>query len=113
LDGLSQGFCQKRRIGWKKLYWPAGDQNVLAFNYPPFRFEVIKERLWANEQTASLDFEGSEYVHVESGDWFEVKRSAHGASNGVLLDDAIRLHLIEDFHDFLNLHVHSFVSRLD
>ena len=51
--------------------------------------------------------EGNNNVNAQRGDRLKVKRRAHRAANGVVVDDAIHLHLVDDFKGGFHLAVPS------
>src|SRR5207253_2720559 len=59
----------------------------------------------AEQEASRLGTEGDEDVHIEGGDGFEIEGRADRAADGVALNDAVGLHLIDGGDDFPNVHV--------
>ena len=87
------------------MHWPSGDDDVFTFDRATVGFEIIEDGLWTDRQAASVGLEGDKNIHIQRGDRFKIERRAGRAADGVALNDAVSLHLVDrrkgvfDVHD--------------
>ena len=103
-DGFGQSLLHQRAGRWQKLHGPASDDDVFALHAAAARGEVIENGLWADEPGTRIGAEGDEDVHVEGRDRLQVERGPHGPADGVALDHAVGLHLVNESDDFNDVH---------
>ena len=94
----------------QELNRPAADDDVFAFDRAAPRLEIIKNGLRADEQAPRLGSESHEDDHVEGGDRFKVEGRAHRAADGVAINHAVGLHLIDGGDDFSNVHARLYLA---
>src|SRR5437667_9739041 len=70
---LGERFLDQRTGGRKELHRPSGKHDVFALHFAAPRLEVIKDTLWADEQTASFRPESNEDVQVERGNRLKIE----------------------------------------
>jgi hypothetical protein len=112
--GSGQRFSQKRAPSRKKLDRPARNDDVLTRDLP-----IAWSRHYATytvypaasphavftfHQSAGLGVEFNENIDVQRGNRFEIKCCADSAANGVTVDDAIALHLVDHLDGLSDAH---------
>ena len=104
-DGLGQGLLGQRASGRKELHGPAGNDDVFALRLVTACREVVVKGRKTDERGAGRFLEGNENINVQRGRRFQIKHRSDRAANGVLADNSIRLHLVDDFQRGFHLQI--------
>src|SRR5688572_9257639 len=70
----------------------ARDDNILTFNYPTPRLQIIKNRFEANKLTSRAAFKYDENINIERRYRLQIERRPHRPADRVAIDDSVRLH---------------------
>lgn len=107
LDGFREGFFRQRPGRRQELDGPAANDDIFTLHGAASGLQVIVDGPWADQEIPRIGPEGDEDIHVQRRDRLQIERRANGSADGVALDHAIRLHLVDRNDDFLDVHGHN------
>src|SRR2546427_7166400 len=99
---LSRIFCR-----WKLMACRSETvvHDVFALHRAASRLEIIKNGLRPNQQAAGLGTKRHEDVPIEGGNRLKIEGCTHRPSNGVTINDAVGLHLVDRSDDCFDVHI--------
>jgi hypothetical protein len=104
LDLGRNGFLQRLQFqgvaDGQELNWPVADDDMFCLDLAAAAFQIVVDRGQSDQRTAGVRSQGHQDVDIKGGGWLQIKRRPHGSADGVLSDDAVRLHLVDEFKGF-------------